>query len=213
MGCCDCAPPERTITARYRRVLVWALVINAAMFGVEIVAGLLSGSVSLQADAIDFLGDAGNYGISLAVVGMALAWRARAALLKGVTMGLFGLWVAGSTIWQLLQGGVPDAATMGVVGFMALAANLSVALMLYRYREGDSNMRSVWLCSRNDAISNVAVLAAALGVFGTGTNWPDVLVAAVMAGLALTSAWSVIRHARSDLAMDKAANTVARAAE
>jgi cation diffusion facilitator family transporter len=205
MGCCDCGPSETEITALYRRVLIWALVINAGMFGVEIVAGLVSGSVSLQADAIDFLGDAGNYGISLVVVGMALAWRARAALLKGLTMGAFGLWVAGSTLWRLFHGGVPDAATMGAVGLLALAANVSVALMLYKYRQGDSNMRSVWLCSRNDAISNVAVLAAAFGVFGTGTNWPDLAVAAVMAGLALSSAWSVIRHARSDLAMDKAA--------
>jgi Co/Zn/Cd efflux system component len=209
MGCCDCGPSETLVTSAYRRVLVWALVINAVMFGVEIVAGLVSGSVSLQADAIDFLGDAGNYGISLVVVGMALAWRARAALLKGLTMGAFGLWVAGNTIWQFLHGGVPDATTMGAIGFMALVANLSVALMLYRYRQGDSNMRSVWLCSRNDAISNVAVLAAAFGVFGTGTNWPDLAVAAVMAGLALSSAWSVIRHARADLAVDRAAQAAA----
>jgi Co/Zn/Cd efflux system component len=209
MGCCDCGPSETLVTSAYRRVLVWALVINAVMFGVEIVAGLVSGSVSLQADAIDFLGDAGNYGISLAVVGMALAWRARAALLKGLTMGAFGLWVAGNTIWQFLHGGVPDATTMGAIGFMALVANLSVALMLYRYRQGDSNMRSVWLCSRNDAISNVAVMLAALGVFGTGTNWPDLMVAAVMAGLALSSAWSVIRHARADLAVDRAAQAAA----
>jgi len=208
MGCCDCGPSEKDVASAspaFRRVLLWALIINFSMFGVEIVAGILSGSVSLQADAIDFLGDAGNYGISLAVATMALAWRARAALLKGTTMGLFGLWVAGSTLWQLFHGGVPDATTMGTVGFLALVANVSVAAMLYRYREGDSNMRSVWLCSRNDAISNVAVMLAALGVFGTGTNWPDLIVAAIMAGLALSSSWSVIRHARSDLAQGKAA--------
>lgn len=212
MGSSCCGPSEKEVTSAspaYRRILIIALVVNFAMFLVEILAGLMSGSVSLQADAIDFLGDAGNYGISLAVVGMALIYRARAALFKGLTMGLFGLWVAGNTVWQVFHGGVPDATTMGIVGFLALVANVGVAAMLFSYRQGDSNMRSVWLCSRNDAISNIAVICAAFGVFGTGANWPDLIVAAIMATLAISSSWSVIRHARSDMQEGRAAQSAA----
>lgn len=185
--------------ARYRRVLWAVLAINAAMFLVEIAAGLTAGSVSLQADALDFLADAGNYGISLFVVGMALQYRARAALVKGATMGLFGVWVIGATIWHAVGGTLPDAATMGAVGFAALLANAAVFAMLWAYREGDSNMRSVWVCSRNDVIGNFAVMLAALGVFGTGTGWPDVIVAAVMGSLALQGAWVVMRQASGEL--------------
>lgn len=183
----------------YRRVLWLALAINAVMFLAEIVAGLAAGSVSLQADAIDFLADAGNYGISLYVVGMALRVRARAALIKGATMGLFGLWVVGATIWHAVQGTVPHAVTMGTVGFVALIANAAVFGLLWTYRRGDSNMRSVWLCSRNDVVCNVAVMLAAIGVFGTATGWPDVIVAAVMGVLALQGAWVVIRQASREL--------------
>lgn len=192
--------------ARYRRVLWAALAINGVMFVVEIVAGLLAGSASLQADALDFLGDAGNYAISLAVVGMALRQRARAALAKGITMGLFGLWVVGSTVWHAMHGTLPGAATMGIVGCLALAANAAVLGLLWAYRGGDSNMRSVWLCSRNDVIANCAVLLAALGVFGTGSGWPDILVAAVIAGLALQGSWLVLRQASGEL---RAARSVA----
>jgi len=187
---------------RYRRILWAALVINLAMFGIEIGAGFQSGSVSLLADAIDFFGDGANYAVSLAVLSMGLAWRARAAVLKGVSMLGFGLFVAGSTVWSLIHGGTPEAFTMGAVGLLALAANLGVAAMLYAYREGDANMRSVWLCTRNDAIGNLAVMLAALGVFGTGTAWPDLLVAAVMAGLAIMGGVSVLRQARRELAWD-----------
>jgi len=193
---CDAqAPPD----ARYRRVLWAALGINLVMFLVEVVAGLLAGSASLQADALDFLGDAGNYAVSLVVVGMALKYRARVALAKGATMGLFGLWVVGSTAWHAIYGTLPSAATMGVVGFLALAANATVLVLLWSYRAGDSNMRSVWLCSRNDVIANGAVLLAALGVFGTGSNWPDIAVAAVIAVLALQGSWLVLRHAVAEL--------------
>jgi Co/Zn/Cd efflux system component len=170
-GCCP--PPAASHSASYRRVLWAALWINAAMFCIEIAAGLQSGSVSLLADAVDFFGDAANYGVSLLVLGMALHWRARAALLKGLTMG--------------------------AIGALALAANVAVALMLYAWREGDANMRSVWLCSRNDAIGNLAVLAAALGVFGTGSAWPDLAVAVVMAALALTAARAVVKQALAEL--------------
>jgi Co/Zn/Cd efflux system component len=198
--CCSHQPPEnRQRDARYRRVL-WAVFgINAGMFLVEIVAGLAAGSVSLQADALDFLGDAGNYGISLLVVGMALRYRAYAALAKGATMALFGFWVIGATVWHALNGTLPDAVTMGGVGFAALLANAVCLGLLWAYKAGDSNMRSVWLCSRNDVLGNVAVLLAALGVFGTGTGWPDIVVAAVMAFLALQGAVVVMRQAAAEI--------------
>ena len=196
--------PDRGQNTRYRRVLWVVLAINADMFLVEIVAGLAAGSASLQADALDFLADAGNYGISLFVVGMALRYRAMAALAKGATMGLFGLWVIGITAWHVVNGTLPHAATMGAVGFAALLANAAVLGLLWAYRAGDANMRSVWLCSRNDVIGNGAVLLAALGVFGTGTGWPDVIVAAVMAVLALQGAWVSIRLALGELREDRA---------
>ncbi len=185
---------------RWRRVLWIALIVNAAMFGVEIVAGVAADSRALQADALDFLGDSANYAISLGVAGMAIGWRARAALLKAATMLGFGLWVFASAVWGFVAGTTPAAETMGIIGALALAANVVVALMLYRWRTGDANMRSVWVCSRNDAIGNLAVMAAALGVFGTGQGWPDLLVAAIMAGLAIWGSIDVFRHARSDLA-------------
>jgi len=183
----------------YRRILVVALLVNLAMFGVEIVSSQSAMSDALLADSIDFLGDAANYAVSLWVLGAALAVRARASLLKAASMGLFGIWVLGSAAVHLLAGNVPVAPTMGIVGALALAANVGVAVLLYRYRKGDSNMESVWLCTRNDAIGNVAVLAAALGVFGTGQGWPDALVAAGMGVLALHSAVRVTRQAMSEL--------------
>ena len=171
---------------RYRRILWIALIVNGAMFAVELAAGTHSGSASLLADAIDFLGDAANYGLSLWVLAMALAWRARAALVKGVSMLAFGVFVIGRVAWGAWQGIPPEPFTMGGVGLLALAANLGVAALLYAYREGDANMRGVWLCTRNDALGNLAVMGAALGVLGTGTVWPDLLVAATMAGLAIS---------------------------
>lgn len=184
----------------YRRVLWIALVVNFGMFLLEIGAGLVSGSVSLLADAIDFFGDAANYGLSLAVLSMGMVLRSRAALFKAATMVLFGVLVLGRAVWAALAGEVPQPVTMGAVGALALAANVGVALLLYAFREGDANMRSVWLCTRNDAIGNLAVLAAAAGVLGTGTRWPDLAVAALMAGLALTAGFSVWRQARAEVA-------------
>ena len=199
--CCAsaCGSANALNDKRWRRILWIALVLNAAMFALELGAGVQADSRALQADALDFLGDAANYAISLGVAGMALAWRSRAALVKGVTILIFGVWVIASAVWAFVYGTTPVAETMGVVGALALAVNVGVALMLYRYRTGDANMRSVWICSRNDAISNVAVLGAALGVFGTGAAWPDLLVAAVMATLAITGGWQIVRHARSEL--------------
>jgi len=193
------APDAIANLPRYKRILWVALLVNAAMFAVEISAGYTSGSLSLLADAIDFAGDAINYAVSLAVLSAALAWRARAALAKAISMMGFGLFVLGHAVFNALHGTVPDAPTMGVVGLMALVANVGVAWMLYAYREGDANMRSVWLCSRNDAIGNLAVMAAALGVLGTGTAWPDLAVAVVMASLALQGGWVVLRQAREEL--------------
>ncbi|MSO89034.1 MAG: cation transporter [Rhodospirillaceae bacterium] len=189
---------------RFRRVLWAALAINATMFVVEIGAGLAAGSVSLQADALDFLGDAGNYAISLFVLGMAISYRARAAFFKGATMGVLGLYVLGATSYHALAGTLPSAVAMGSVGFVALTANLAVFAMLWRFRAGDSNMRSVWLCTRNDVIGNIAVLLAAFGVFGSAAAWPDLIVAAIMAVLGVQGAIAVMRHARDDLNLAKA---------
>ena len=184
---------------RYRKILWVALIINLAMFAIEIGAGLKSGSTSLLADAIDFFGDAANYGVSLAVLSAGVVLRARAALLKGACMMAFGVFVLARAAWMFNQGGTPEALTMGSVGLLALIANVAVATMLYAYREGDANMRSVWLCSRNDAIGNIAVMLAALGVLGTGSAWPDLLVASGMAVLALMGGWSVIKQALSEI--------------
>jgi Co/Zn/Cd efflux system component len=194
-----CSPPAPSADPRYRRILWLALVLNITMFGVEIAGSVQSGSVSLLADAIDFLGDAGNYGISLAVLGLAIGWRAKASLIKAACMAGFGTFVLGRAIWSFLQGGVPEPLTMGVIAVLALCVNVGVALLLYRYRAGDSNMRSVWICSRNDAIGNIAVALAALGVMGTGRSWPDLLVATAMALLALSGAWTVSRLALHEL--------------
>ena len=201
MACCSQNTCASAVAARGRyRIVLWiVLAINALMFAVEIGAGLMAGSAALLADALDFFADAANYAISLFVLGMALAWRARAALVKGFSMAGFGLWVIGTVIWHAVHGTVPDWTTMGAVGAVALVANAACLALLYAWREGDANMRSVWICSRNDVVANCAVLAAAFGVFGTGHGWPDFTVAAIMAALALQGAWVVIRSARAEL--------------
>jgi len=174
-------------------------VLNAGMFFVEIVSGVAAGSSSLLADAVDFAGDASNYALSLGALALLPAWRSRVALLKGYSMGAFGGFVLAVTAWHALRGTLPEAATMSVVALLALAVNVGVAVLLYRYRGGDADMRSVWLCSRNDAIGNVAVLLAAVGVLGSGSGWPDWVVAALLASLALTSSVSVVRQARREI--------------
>ena len=183
----------------YRRVLWTVLVINAVMFVFEGSAGLAAGSVSLQADALDFLGDAATYAITLTVLGLGLKWRARSAILKGLTMAAFGLWVLGNAVWHALYGGVPAAAVMGGVAVAALIANVVSALLLYRHRHGDANMRSVWLCTRNDAIGNFAVIGAGAAVYVSASAWPDLAVGVIIAALALSSAALVLRQARSEL--------------
>lgn len=189
-----CCPPEVPGDGPFRRVLWAVLAINFAMFVIEAGAGIGAESVSLQADALDFLGDSANYAISLFVLGMAARWRTGAALVKGIAMGIFGLWVIGATVWSLVFEGRPSVLVMGSVGVLALGANIVCTFLLYRFREGDANMRSVWLCSRNDVIGNLAVVVAASGVFATGSNWPDLAVAAIMAGLALFASAKVIAH-------------------
>ena len=196
-NCCSHATALRS--GRYRKILWIALVVNFTMFVVEIGAGFTAGSVSLLADSLDFAGDAANYGISLLVLGMGVVARARASLFKALCMLLFGIAVLATALWHLVSGTVPSAPTMGVVGTLALLANVGVAALLYAYREGDSNMRSVWLCSRNDALGNLAVLLAALGVFGTGSAWPDLLVAGIMASLATSAATQILLQARVEL--------------
>ena len=209
MADCCCTPPpldldpHRANAAAYRRVLWVVLAINAVMFMVEIGAGLVAGSASLQADALDFLGEAANYAISLIVVGMALRYRATAALAKGATMGAFGLWVVASVIWHAVHGTLPNAVTMGAVGFAALTANAVSFGLLWAHRGGDANIRSAWICTRNDVLGNFAVLLAALGVFGTRTGWPDIIVAAIMAALAMQGAVAVIRQSLSELRISR----------
>lgn len=199
--CCAsaCGRKDTLNDPRWRKVLWIALGLNATMFAVEIIASIVTGSRSLQADALDFLGDSANYAISLGVAGMALAWRARAALVKGLTILLFGLAVLASAVWGLIEGVTPDPLAMGVVGFMALVVNVSVALMLYRYRIGDSNMRSVWICSRNDAINNLLVIGAGLAVMWSSSGIPDQLVAFVMALLGISGGWQIVRQATIEL--------------
>ncbi len=197
-GCdsvCNAAPPD----PRYRRALWAALVLNALMFFVEIFASIAAQSVSLLADAVDFLGDAANYGVALFVLGLAPVWRSRTALWKGWAMVGFGVFVLGKSAWQWSAGVVPAPFLMGWVSLLALAVNVGVAALLYAHRQGDAQARSVWLCSRNDALGNIAVMGAAAGVWATAHGWPDIAVALVLAGLALTSGASVIRHAREEL--------------
>jgi len=198
VGCCG-PKADPTNSPQWRKALWIALGINVGMFLVEIVAGAAADSRALQADALDFFGDAANYAISLVVAGMVVAWRARAALLKGVTLLLMGGYVLVSAVLASFSSVVPEAGLMGGVGIAALLANVFVAVMLFRFRAGDANMRSVWICSRNDAVGNVAVVAAAAGVFGTGTAWPDLIVAAILAGLGLIGGWQIVRQASAEL--------------
>ena len=196
------------MSADYKRRLWTVIAINAVMFAVEMTAGHMAGSQALKADAFDFFGDALTYGISLAVIGSSLSVRANAALFKGASLLVMGLWVLGSTIYEVFVIGVPAAPIMGVIGFLALGANMASVLLLVAYKDGDANVRSVWLCSRNDAIGNVAVMFAALGVWGTATGWPDLIVAAIMASLFLSSAYQIIRQA-----LDEKRQAIAQPAE
>ncbi|MES2784844.1 MAG: cation transporter [Pseudomonadota bacterium] len=194
-----CAPAKPAVDPRFRKALWVALVVNASMFLVELAASFNAGSVSLLADSIDFFGDAANYAVSLAVLGLAASTRSRASILKAACMGAFGVFVLVRAASGAATGAAPEPLTMGLVGLLALAANVGVALMLYKHRSGDSNARSAWICSRNDAVGNLAVVLAAVGVFGTGSAWPDLGVAALMAILAISGAATVFRQGRDEL--------------
>lgn len=198
---------EAAQSPRYRRVLWIALWLNAAMFFVEMIGGWGAHSSALLADAVDFAGDAGNYALGLYALSLGALWRSRTAWFKGATMAGYGAAVLGVTLWRLAHGVVPEPATMGVIGTLALAVNFGVAVLLYAFRNGDAQMRSVWLCTRNDAIGNVAVMLAAIGVFGTGSAWPDLAVAAFMSLLAMRSGWAVMRAAQGELQLHGSAGS------
>lgn len=196
MACtCSHEPAPKKPNSQFRKALWIALFINVLMFVVEMFGGMYAHSSALWADALDFFGDAVNYGVSLAVLAASLYWRATVALAKGLVMALFGVVVLTKVIYAYIVGIPPEAMTMGMIGVLALIANLVTALILYAFRDGDSNMKSVWLCSRNDAIGNAAVIFAAIGVFGTGSLWPDLIVAMIMASLGLTGGYQVVKKA------------------
>ena len=204
MACtCSHEPAPQKPNSKFRTALWIALFINLAMFLVELIGGAYAHSSALWADSLDFFGDAVNYGISLAVLGASLYWRATVALLKGITMALFGLVVIAKTAYAYVQGIPPEAITMGAIGVLALIANVIAAVILYAFRDGDANMQSVWLCSRNDAIGNVAVILAAVGVFGTGSLIPDLIVALVISVLGLTGGYQVIKKALQERKQNK----------
>lgn len=208
-GCCGHDAKFEGVSPDYKRRLWMVIAINALMFAVEMGAGQMAGSQALKADALDFLGDALTYGISLAVIGASIRVRTTAALAKGLSLFAMGAWVFGSTLYRVFYIGVPEAQIMGVIGVMALAANLASVLLLLPYKDGDANVRSVWLCSRNDAIGNIAVMIAALGVWGTATGWPDLIVAGIMAGLFLSSSVQIIRQALEERRHEESGETCA----
>ena len=198
-GCCRADAAFDGSSTPYRRVLWVIIALNAAMFVVEVAAGYLARSQALQADALDFLGDAATSALTLLVIGRPPAWRANAALFKGLSLGVLALWVGGSTLWRAIEGGAPEPMTMSAVGGLALCVNVGAALLLYRFRDGEANVRSVWLCSRNDAIGNIAVLFAAAGIWASGSSWPDLVVAMAMSTLFLHSSARIVGQARSEL--------------
>ena len=196
-GGCSCGSNVKFdgVSESYKRVLWVVIAINAVMFLIEISAGLAARSQALKADALDFLGDTATYSISLLVIGKSIQVRTNAALVKGVSLANFGLWVAGATLYRAWVGVLPEAPVMSIVAMLAFAANVTSTLLLMKYRNGDANVRSVWLCSRNDAIGNLAVLAAAGGVWTLASRWPDLIVAGLMASLFLSSSYQIIRQA------------------
>jgi len=190
---------QSSVSAEYRKVLWICLIANAVMFVAQMIASYAAHSVSLLANSADFFSDAANYGISLYVLNLSLRQKAKASLFKGVSLGLVGLWVAFETLHHALQPELPKPFIMAVISVVALAVNVGCAVLLYKYRGGDSNRESVWICSRNDAIGNIAVMIAAAGVFASSTIWPDIIVAAILGWLAVTGAWRIIRLAKKEL--------------
>lgn len=193
------APGAPHTSAAYRRALWIVVLLNVGYGVVEMIGGFLSGSQALKADALDFLGDGLITFLGLLAIGWSLAWRARAALLQGVFLGLLGLGVLANTGYRVLAQQQPEAGIMGGLGFLALVVNVAAAAVLIPHRAGDANVRAVWLFSRNDAIGNAAVILAAALVAWTGTPWPDLVVAVLIALLFLHSSWAIVRDARNDL--------------
>ncbi len=185
----------------FKKVLWIALILNLSMFFVEVIFGVLSHSLSLRADAIDFLGDSASYFISLFVINSAVTTKAKVSMGKALFMIVFGGWILVEAAMRFFSHQVPESFTMSWVGAMALIVNGICAYLLFKFKDGDSNMQSVWLCSRNDAIGNLGVMLASLGVFWWGTQWPDLVVAILMASLAVQSGFQVLRSARNELAL------------
>ncbi|MCT8633019.1 cation diffusion facilitator family transporter [Glaesserella parasuis] len=201
MTCQSCCSSNQPIhqSPKYKKALWIVLVLNLSMFFVEIVMGIKSGSTSLLSDSLDFLGDSANYLISLIVLPMALSYRAKASMVKGLTMGVFGLFILITTIYRAFYGEIPSYSEMSIVGFLALLVNVSALLILLKFRDGDSNVRSVWLCSRNDAIGNVAVILAGIAVYLFQSKYPDLIVAFILAFLALQASQEIIKRAWVEL--------------
>lgn len=197
-SCCSSSKKFDGMDPKYKQILWIVIAINAAMFAVEMFGGALAGSQALKADALDFLGDALTYGISLWAIGKSLSIRANAALFKGLSLLVMGAWVFFSTVYQFFILQAPAAPLMGGIAVMALVANVASVLLLMRYKDGDANVRSVWLCSRNDAISNVLVILASVAVFVTASAWPDLIVAVVMAFIFTRSALQIIKQALAE---------------
>ncbi len=198
-GCgCDSELKFDGVSQHYKSILWVVIAINAVMFVVETGASIASDSMALRADALDFLGDSLTYSLTLLAIGHSLRWRASAAMFKGLLLAVMGLWVLGSTLHRVFVLGTPDEFIMGSVALAAFTANAVSALLLFKYRNGDANVRSVWLCSRNDAIGNVAVLVAVGAVYASQSQWPDIIVALLMALLFLHSASLIIRQALAE---------------
>lgn len=201
-GCCE----EKVfdgVSPAYKRALIAVIAINATMFVVEMWAGMTSGSQALKADALDFAGDAATYGLSLAVIGASIRTRAMASLIKSGSLAFIAITVLGMTALRFAEGVPPEAQTMSLVALLALAANVTSVIILLKWRDGDSNVRSVWLCSRNDAIGNVAVIVAGLLVAATASALPDLLVAFMLAGLFLRSSIAIAQQAISELSSER----------
>lgn len=198
-----CAPVKKPETQNLKRVLWIALILNFIMFLVEFGSSFLADSQSLKADSLDFLGDSANYAISLFVIGFSLTNRAKASIFKAATMGALGVWVAVEIVLSIFSGASPNSELMTWLGFAGLAVNGFVTWLLYQFREGDSNMRSVWLCSRNDAIGNIAVIVAAYSVSYFKTFWPDLIVAGLMACLAISASIKIIKLALAEIESEK----------
>jgi len=199
--CCSSLEKELTkVQDEKRNILVWVLIINTGMFFIEAIYGFFAQSNALMADALDMLGDAAIFGFSLYVIRLNTIWQSRAGYIKGIIMAIFSIGVLTSALYRSFNPIIPEVTTMGVVGFLALAANLICAVMLLGFRDTDVNMRSAWLCSRNDVLANLGVLLAAVGVAWTNSPWPDLIVGISISALILKSAIEVMRDAKIEIA-------------